>query len=346
MAGGRQSDRNLRKRHIGQGSIVVGSACSGISSDLLALEMLQVNFVSCFACELNPKLRSLGEAVHQHCQTYEDCCTETFLASRDCDVFTAGFPCQPFSRAGKNQGVQDAAGRGLVVFWLLRWIWLHRPKAFILENVSNFAHQHRDTLQVILDILDEFGLYKVEWKVLDCCKVGWIPQHRERLFICGVLHSCLKSPLTWPTEVQRQPLSAYFDRSVHAPHLSFSSLNRTEQKNVKDSFWRIHQRDGYNAAHEMYVIDVSGTKPHFMWGVSPCLTVARAGSSGHWLSWLARKMTTAECLKLQGISINRVGAFHLHLSEREMRQAAGNSVPVPMLARVMDMVLKASGMRP
>ena len=145
---------------------MVGSACSGYNSDLLALEMLKVDFVSAFACELDPKIRTLSALMHAHFRVFEDCCTNTFLQSPNCDLFMSGFPCQPYSKAGKNQGVADDLGRGLVIFWLLKWLWLHKPKAFVLENVGNFAQQHKDILQMILQVLVSFKIYEVEWKIL------------------------------------------------------------------------------------------------------------------------------------------------------------------------------------
>ena len=328
-----------------QGKIVVGSACSGYNSDLLALEMLKVDFVSAFACELDPKIRALSALMHAHFRVFEDCCTNTFLQSPNCDLFMSGFPCQPYSKAGKNQGVADDLGRGLVIFWLLKWLWLHKPKAFVLENVGNFAQQHKDILQIILQVRVSFKIYEVEWKILENSTVGYIPQHRERVFICGILKSSLKCPFRWPEPVDKLPLTTFFKKNTqNEAQLGYNSLNKTEASNVRTITAKILNK-GHDPKKHHYVCDISGTVPHMMLEVSPCLTETRAASCGHWLSWLERKMSTSECLALQGVSMTRMGDYSQFLSDRQLRRMAGNSVPVPMLARVLDMMLVSSGLK-
>ena len=56
------------------------------------------------------------------------------------DILLAGFPCQPFSNAGKRKGVNDANGRGTLFAECERIIRSkiengHRPQAFVFENV-------------------------------------------------------------------------------------------------------------------------------------------------------------------------------------------------------------------
>lgn len=326
-------------------AIRVGSACSGWNSELMALEALRVNFASVFSCECADKVRALGPSMHTHQHVYENCCTEEFLRSPGCDLFMAGFPCQPFSKAGKNEGVQDSLGRGVVIFWLLRWLWLHKPRCFVLENVGNFAQQHKETLQIILELLAAFKIYAVEWKVLENSEVGFLPQHRDRLFIVGVLKSALTRPLAWPSKVDMLPLTKFFAPNRKASEvLGIESLNASERKILKECVQKIKQR-GHVAESDHYVCDISGSSAHVMHERSPCLTVTRAGSNGHWLSWLGRKMTTSEILSLQGVRMQRVGDYSQHVTERQLRQIAGNAVPIPMLAKVIDMMLLSSGMK-
>ena len=56
-------------------------------------------------------------------------------------------------------------------------------------------------------------------------------------------------------------------------------------------------------------------------------------------------MSASECLALQGVSMTRMGDYSQFLSDRQLRRMAGNSVPVPMLARVLDMMLVSSGLK-
>ena len=107
------------------------------------------------------------------------------------DVLLAGFPCQPFSIAGvskKNSlgrahGFLDAT-QGTLFFDVLRILKHHRPKAFVLENVKNLkSHDKGKTFQVIEQSLRDGLGYNIQHRVLDA--KGWLPQHRERIFIVG-----------------------------------------------------------------------------------------------------------------------------------------------------------------
>ena len=98
----------------------------------------------------------------------------------DHDILCAGFPCQPFSSAGKKLGFEDR--RGNLFFEVARIVRVKQPKAILLENVKNLvSHDGGKTFQVILSTLDELG-YDVSYKVLNAVKFG-IPQKRERIFI-------------------------------------------------------------------------------------------------------------------------------------------------------------------
>ena len=55
------------------------------------------------------------------------------------DVYFAGFPCQPFSIAGKQQGFEDKKGRGTIFFNIVEYLKLKLPKIFVLENVKGLV---------------------------------------------------------------------------------------------------------------------------------------------------------------------------------------------------------------
>lgn len=102
----------------------------------------------------------------------------------DFDLLVGGFPCQPFSIAGKRKGFDDT--RGTLFFDIARVLADKRPRHFILENVKGLLScDEGKTFQTILGVLADLG-YLVEWQVLNSKSFG-VPQHRERVFIVGHL---------------------------------------------------------------------------------------------------------------------------------------------------------------
>lgn len=103
------------------------------------------------------------------------------------DILCAGFPCQPFSQAGKKKGFADVedSERGNLFYCIADILEAKRPKAFILENVRHLIkHDEGKTLAVILDILNKLE-YQVSYKVLKASDFN-VPQHRPRVFIVGI----------------------------------------------------------------------------------------------------------------------------------------------------------------
>ncbi len=100
------------------------------------------------------------------------------------DLLTGGFPCQPFSSAGKKEGIRD--GRGTLFQHIVDTLKLHRPKFFVLENVKRLLTMERGNhFATILGALAELD-YFVEWRLLNALHFG-LPQNRERVFIIGEL---------------------------------------------------------------------------------------------------------------------------------------------------------------
>ena len=74
--------------------------------------------------------------------------------------------------------------QGTLFFDVARIIDTHRPASFILENVKNLkSHDKGNTFRIILETLEEELGYQVFTRVIDA--KGFVPQHRERIFIVG-----------------------------------------------------------------------------------------------------------------------------------------------------------------
>ncbi len=99
------------------------------------------------------------------------------------DVLCGGFPCQPFSYSGKNEGFKDKI-RGTLFFDVLEIIEKHKPKMILLENVKGLvSHDKGKTLEIIVESLKSLD-YDIHWKVLNSLDFG-VPQKRERWYCVG-----------------------------------------------------------------------------------------------------------------------------------------------------------------
>jgi DNA (cytosine-5)-methyltransferase 1 len=100
------------------------------------------------------------------------------------DVFVGGFPCTPFSEAGKGDGVNDE-NNGDLGYHFYRAVKAAKPKAFIVENVKGITFKkHQAFFNDLITKFTEAG-YRVSWKLTDCHEYG-VPQTRDRVFLVGI----------------------------------------------------------------------------------------------------------------------------------------------------------------
>ena len=110
------------------------------------------------------------------------------LKKNEIDLLFGGPPCQSFSLAGKQKGLED--DRGLLLFEMIRFAEEFQPKVILLEQVkgllSSKGHKgHKG--EVFNDFLArmEYVGYIPKWRVLMAADFG-VPQLRERLFVIAV----------------------------------------------------------------------------------------------------------------------------------------------------------------
>ncbi|MCE2908151.1 DNA (cytosine-5-)-methyltransferase [Silanimonas sp.] len=166
---------------------------AGLGGFHIALKRLGGKCV--FAAEWQEHLRDLYEVNHG----FRPAGDITQVALKDVpehDVLTAGFPCQPFSKAGEQLGFECTKQGGLF-FDVEKILKARRPAFFILENVPNLLkHDSGRTWERIQHNLGPEGLgYHIDARRYSPHHFG-IPQIRERVYIVGSL-----APLTsfvWP----------------------------------------------------------------------------------------------------------------------------------------------------
>ena len=149
---------------------------SGLGGFHAALKRLGHECV--FASEIDAKLQDLYHANFG---------IRPFADIRQCwedvpshDILCAGFPCQPFSKAGSQLGF-ECPESGDLFEYILRIIDRHTPKYLLFENVPNILrHADGETWAGIRDSLVERG-YSVDFKELSPHLIG-VPQIRYRAF--------------------------------------------------------------------------------------------------------------------------------------------------------------------
>lgn len=188
------------------------SLFSGIGGPEIAAAMM--GWKNVFHCEINPFGRAILDYWFPNSESYEDITKTDFTKYRGrIDVLTGGFPCQPFSYAGKRGGQSDDR-----YLWpeMLRVIDEVRPTWVIGENVAgittmvescevadmgsetslfeedNGVHRFRAeyafTIERICRDLESKG-YSVQPMLIPACAVG-APHRRDRVFIVAHNTDC------------------------------------------------------------------------------------------------------------------------------------------------------------
>jgi DNA (cytosine-5)-methyltransferase 1 len=236
------------------------------------------------------------------------------------DILLAGFPCQPFSIAGKGLGFADT--RGTLFFNIEKILETKKPQAFLLENVKRLTtHDNGQTFAVILEKLKNLG-YTVYSRVFNSLDFG-LPQKRERIYIVGFLqpvHFDFPKPLGY-----YQPLSDILedDESIEASYFLSEIIKQKRFNAVKGtppypSIW--HENIGGNIS------------------ALPYSCALRAGGSYNYLVVNGvRRLTDREMLRLQGFPDD----FKINLPYSAVRKVAGNSVSVPVIKAIAGEMIKS-----
>lgn len=126
---------------------------------------------------------------------------------RSTELLCAGFPCQPFSLAGRKLGFEDS--RGGLFAEIIRLAADRRVPYILLENVTGLLSNDSNlTFATILRSLDACG-YDVQWLCIN--GLGTVPQTRDRVFVAAHLRGkrapeilSLAEGDRWDTEARQE----------------------------------------------------------------------------------------------------------------------------------------------
>ena len=248
------------------------------------------------------------------------------------DILCSGFPCQPFSIAGKKEGFKDERSN---IFWkILDIIQYRKPKVIFLENVKNLiSHDKGRTFAIIKENIEKLGYY-ISYKIINTCDVSHLPQNRERIYII-----CFKNKKHYEKfnfifeETKHDKLKDFLFAEVDEKYYYdnrfkvWDTIKDNVIKNIKDNVLYQYRR--------FYVRENKSN-------VCPTLT-ANMGSGGHNVPLLKddrgiRKLTPKECFKLQGFPSTYLLP---DIADCKLYKLAGNAVSIPVITIICEKILYA-----
>ena len=210
-----------------------------------------------FACEIDDELARLYEK-NFGLRPHGDIRSLALSSIPDHDILCAGIPCQPFSKAGDQQGL-ECPQWGDLFDYVIQILRAHKPRYFIVENVPNLVRHHQgETWRRIQRRLRRAG-YSVRDKLLSPHQFG-VPQIRERAFIVGRRGGL--GNLAWPIPVPKYKLSinSVLDSNpAEARSLPHSYITYLE---VWQKFLDVFPRDAQLPSFPIWAMEFGATYPY------------------------------------------------------------------------------------
>ena len=237
------------------------------------------------------------------------------------DVLIGGFPCQPFSMMGKENGFNDR--RGTLFFKVIEIIENQKkrgqqPRIVVLENVRNLlTHDRGKTFKIIKETLEKYG-YNVFSSQLNSADFG-VPQTRNRVFLV-----CLMDDVDYhfPTgENLNIFLQDILEHNVEDKYFLSEKILKTILSNGTG---------GYYAKSE---IDLKVARP-----LTATMAKMHRACQDNYVTQSKgiRRLTPRECARLQGFP----DEFKIVVSDAQAYKQFGNAVTVNVSYAIAKSILE------
>lgn len=285
----------------------------------------------------------------------------------DHNFLVAGFPCQSFSIAGKQEGFYDEM-RGTLFFDIIRILEIKKPRYILLENVKNLvSHDKSRTMHIILKSLSKLG-YCLDFSVVNSSETG-IPQNRARTYIVGILgyeRERYKDDLrnkqinSLKTNLNKKNFNSFnfFNSLVFEKKQMFledileKKVERKyyfESKEIKDYLKSLKINEyvkgskiykHFDVPREVINDNERQRRVYSIKGLSPTL-LARSDSTKILVKeneeLKIRKLTPVENLRAQGFSESFITNIKTtNISDTQLYKQSGNAVSPPVITGIMN----------
>jgi DNA (cytosine-5)-methyltransferase 1 len=260
-------------------------------------------------------------------------------------LLCAGFPCQAFSAAGKQNAFDDP--RGTLFFDIVKVIDHAKPTTLLFENVANLVSiQNGEVFRTILKELTDRG-YHVTHQILSPHQFG-IPQSRNRVYIVASLttpfdftslaattSTCSMASILDTTV----PDSAYLDPSKYVllPDSLVKRQTRTGMKfcgYIRGELRKTGVRD--NTEH-LSRVHKQTCRIHSLEGTHPTLSASETSGRYHIYDGTGiRKLTVNECYRL----MDYPDTFKKNATKTTVYRQIGNSVCVKVVEEILKEMVR------
>ena len=293
---------------------------AGIGGFRLALESLGSKCV--YSCEWDKQARKVY-LENFHDLPEGDITKIDEYSIPDHDILCAGFPCQAFSKNGRQLGFQDT--RGTLFFDVARIVKAKRPKIIFMENVRNFVrHDKGRTLSIVQETIEELG-YTFFYQVLNAYDYG-IPQNRQRLYMVAFRQDLKIYDYTFPSPFPLQRhVENYLVDEKEAMYL-YINPSLIDLWNKEDNVYA-NRPIRLGSVHQ----GRQGERIYSVKGTAITLSAYGGGTfnktGGYFINGQARKLHPRECARLMGFP----DTFRFASKPNQAYKQFGNSVVVDVI---------------
>jgi DNA (cytosine-5)-methyltransferase 1 len=282
----------------------------------------KIEYKCVFSCDINEDVRNIYEENHG-IKPFGDINKLNISLMPDFDMMCAGFPCQPFSIAGKKKGFEDK-NKGDLFNKILEIIDIKKPNTLFFENVKNLHSIHDGkSFRFIKEQILNRG-YNFNYKIIDSRYYG-SPQSRKRIYII-----CNKNKPYIFREIKREivPVSSILDNTndVFLNYENKYFLEKCIIKNNNNMVYKLINKKtgkGGRQGERVYNIDFHGP--------TICASSGGPGSKTglYYVNNKIRKLNITECLRMFGFPDNY--KFFTLENKKKMLFFLGNSIVINVL---------------